>query len=137
MSGEQIAHKVHDTNKSAQGIVLKGKMTLAGVGGGSSEARSMVLLAYYNSGLSNGLFRFTDSSYRGQQCLQSKGKVRRIFSISFSPLSEVPGRLKVQTVKRILWIQISAMKIWEVQEFQINLQQASGQKGREQRLLYD
>ena len=69
MSGEQIAQKVHDTNKSSQGVVLKGKMTLAGVGGGSSESRSMVLLAYDKNGLSNGLFRFTDSSYRGTTML--------------------------------------------------------------------
>jgi outer membrane lipoprotein-sorting protein len=74
MSGEQIAQKVHDTNKSAQGVVLKGKMTLAGVGGGASESRSMVLLAYDNGGQSNGVFRFTDSSYRGTTMLTIERK---------------------------------------------------------------
>lgn len=69
LTGEQIAQKVHDTNKSAAGIVLKGRMTLSDAAGGSAESRAIVLLAYTNNGLTSGLFRFTDSSYRGTTML--------------------------------------------------------------------
>jgi len=69
MTGEQIAQKASDSNKSAQGIVVKGTMSLGGIGGGSSESRAVVLLAYDSSGLANALFRFADSSYRGTTML--------------------------------------------------------------------
>lgn len=94
MSGEQIAQKVHDTNKSSQGIVLKGKMTLAGVGGGSSEARSMVLLAYDNAGLSNGIFRFTDSSYRGTTMLTIERRGKENLQYLFLPSVGSPRQIE-------------------------------------------
>ena len=65
LSGRDIALKVHDSNKSAAGIVLKGQMILKNLKSGSSESRSVVALSVRNGGLSKSLFRFTDSSYSG------------------------------------------------------------------------
>ena len=41
MTGEQIALKASDSNKSSQGIVVKGTMSLGGAGGGAAESRAV------------------------------------------------------------------------------------------------
>ncbi len=69
LTGEQIARKAHEANKSAQGLVLKGKITLSAAGGGQAESRSVMLVSYSSSGLTSALIRFTDSSYRGTTML--------------------------------------------------------------------
>ncbi|HPQ52040.1 MAG TPA: outer membrane lipoprotein-sorting protein, partial [Spirochaetota bacterium] len=65
LSGRDIALKVHNSNKSTTGIVLKGQMNLKNLKNGSSESRRVVALSVRNGGLSKSLFRFTDSSYSG------------------------------------------------------------------------
>lgn len=72
LTGEQIAQRAHDSNKSAQGIVLKGSMILKSLAGGAPESRSVVLLSYNSGGLTNALFRFADSSYRGTTMLTAE-----------------------------------------------------------------
>jgi outer membrane lipoprotein-sorting protein len=94
MSGEQIAQKVHDTNKSAQGVVLKGKMTLAGVGGGASESRSMVLLAYDNGGLSNGascLQIHPTGEHNAYQCKEGAGNLQYLYLPSVGSARQIEG----------------------------------------------
>lgn len=65
LSGRDVAQKVHDSNRSVLGIVLKGQMNLKNLKTGSSESRGVVALSVRTGGLSKSLFRFTDSSYSG------------------------------------------------------------------------
>jgi len=85
---------VHDTNKSSQGIVLKGKMTLSAVGGGSPESRSMILLAFDKDGLANGVFRFTDSSYRGTTMLTVERKGQENLQYLYLPSVGSPRQIE-------------------------------------------
>ncbi|HOP63639.1 MAG TPA: outer membrane lipoprotein-sorting protein [Spirochaetota bacterium] len=94
MSGEEIARKAHDSNKSSRGILLKGKMTLAGVGGGSSDSRSVVLITYNTNGLSKGLVRFTDSSYRGTTMLTQERKGRDNLQYLYLPSVGSPRQIE-------------------------------------------
>jgi len=94
MSGEQIARKAHESNKSSMGILLKGKMTLAGVGGGASDNRSVVLITYNKNGLSKGLVRFIDSSYRGTTMLTEERKGRDNLQYLYLPSVGSPRQIE-------------------------------------------
>jgi hypothetical protein len=65
LSGRDIAQRVHDANKSAVGLVLKGAMSLKNLKNNSTENRAVMALSVRQGGLSKSLFRFTDSTYSG------------------------------------------------------------------------
>lgn len=69
LTGEQIAQKVHDNNKSASGLVLKGALTMKDMTTGASESRNAVLITVTQDGQSRALIRFTSSSYSGTTML--------------------------------------------------------------------
>lgn len=69
LTGEDIAKKAHDSNRSAEGIVVKGRMAMTDLSVRSSESREVVVLSVREGGLSKSMIRFTDSSYRGTTML--------------------------------------------------------------------
>lgn len=69
VTGDWIAQKVHDSNRSSSGLVLKGSMVMKNIDTGSSEIRKSVMLAVTEGVLTKGIFRFTDSSYSGTTML--------------------------------------------------------------------
>lgn len=69
LSGEDIAKKVHDANKSANGLVVKGSLTMKNMASGASESRSAVLITVKQDGQNRALIRFTSSSYSGTTML--------------------------------------------------------------------
>lgn len=69
LTGEQIAQKVHDANKSATGLVIKGSLTMKNMASGASESRSAVLITVKQDGQNRALIRFTSSSYSGTTML--------------------------------------------------------------------
>ena len=69
LTGEQIAQRVHDANKSASGLVMKGTLTIKNMAGGASESRSAIVLTVRQDGQSRALIRFTSSSYSGTTML--------------------------------------------------------------------
>ena len=94
LTGKDIAQMVHDMNKSDSGIILKGKMTLSSINGGSSESRSIILLTFRKQGLSNGLFRFTDSSYRGTTMLTVERHGKENLQYLFLPSVGSPRQIE-------------------------------------------
>ncbi len=95
MSGRDIAQKVHDSNKSSSGIVLKGQMTLKNLKNGSTETRSVMTLTVRQGGLSKSLFRFTDSTYSGTTFLtierQGSDNLQYLFLKSVGSPRQIEG----------------------------------------------
>ncbi|HQO39127.1 MAG TPA: hypothetical protein PK986_01545, partial [Spirochaetota bacterium] len=69
LTGEQIAQRVHDANKSASGLVVKGTLTMKNMASGASDSRSAVLITVRQNGQNRALIRFTSSSYSGTTML--------------------------------------------------------------------
>jgi outer membrane lipoprotein-sorting protein len=69
LSGEDIAKKAHDANKSSSGLVLKGTLTMKNMATGASESRNAMVLTVKEGGLTRALIRFTSSSYSGTTML--------------------------------------------------------------------
>jgi hypothetical protein len=69
LSGEEIAQKAHSSNKSAAGIILKGRLSMKNIESGSTESRKAVVMTATKGGQTQALIRFTDSSYGGTTML--------------------------------------------------------------------
>jgi len=69
LTGEQIARKVHEANKSASGIIMKGSLVMKNMATGSSESRNAMVLTYRQQGQNRALIRFTSSTYSGTTML--------------------------------------------------------------------
>lgn len=69
LTGEQIAQKVLDANRSSKGVVIKANLVLKNLESGASETRKIMLIAVEDGGLKKGLVRFIDSSYSGTTML--------------------------------------------------------------------
>jgi outer membrane lipoprotein-sorting protein len=69
LTGDQIAQKVHDANKSTSGLVIKGTLTMKNMASGATDSRSAVLITVKQDGQNRALIRFTSSSYSGTTML--------------------------------------------------------------------
>ncbi len=94
LSGEEIAKKVHDANRSASGLVLKGTLTMKDMTNGSSESRNAIVLTLKQGGQSRALIRFTSSSYSGTTMLTIERKGRDNLQYLYLPSVGSPRQIE-------------------------------------------
>ncbi|NLV67244.1 MAG: outer membrane lipoprotein-sorting protein [Spirochaetes bacterium] len=95
LTGEQIAQRVHDANKSASGLVVKGTLTMKNMASGASDSRSAVLITVRQNGQNRALIRFTSSSYSGTTMLtierESKENLQYLYLPSVGSPRQIEG----------------------------------------------
>jgi len=95
LSGEEIAKKVHSSNRSSSGIVLKGQITMKNMENGKSESRKAIVMTVTRSGNTQALIRFTDSSYSGTTMLtierEGKDNLQYLYLPSVGSARQIEG----------------------------------------------
>lgn len=94
ITGEDIANKAHEANKSASGIILKGQLLMEDMNSGSSESRKAIVMTITRGGSTSGLIRFTDSSYRGTTMLTLERPGRDNLQYLFLPSVGSPRQIE-------------------------------------------